>query len=86
MKSFLILNGLDKITWLNNNLPYPRSDLSGNCNFFAGSAGFMETGSQSCTFVAKNLANSCSSILNPTFLTSYLRVNGGPDGMSDIAV
>ena len=54
MKSVLIPDGVNKITWLDGNLPFPQSDLSGNCNFYSG-VGFMETSSQSCTFVVTNL-------------------------------
>ena len=42
----------------------------------------METGSSSCTNVIRNLASTCKTLLNPTYLTKYLQVLTGSDSIS----
>lgn len=75
MRSELNFNGTIT-SWLNNNLPYPMPDIYGKCNFNTG-VGFMEEGITKCNHIVTNLANKCSTLLNPKYLTSYLQVFAG---------
>jgi hypothetical protein len=70
--------GDSRISWLNGNLPFPKPDLNGKCNFFAG-AGFMESGTTQCTAVIPNLKDTCANLLNPQFWVDNLRVMTGSD-------
>lgn len=47
------LNGVN-INWLNGNLPFPKPDINGNCNFYAGT-GFMESGTTRCVNTVASL-------------------------------
>jgi hypothetical protein len=70
--------GDQRISWLNGNLPFPKPDLNGNCNFYAG-VGFMENSQNKCTSTVKNLKDKCTTLLNPQFLADNLKVMLGTD-------
>jgi hypothetical protein len=66
------------LSWLNGILPFPKPDVNGKCNFFAG-ASFMETASSQCTTVVTDFERSCQTLLNPKFLVDNISVKAGTD-------
>jgi Protein of unknown function (DUF1619) len=69
-------------SWLNGNLPFPKPDINGNCNFYAG-IGFMESSTTRCVNTVASLKNACTTLLNPQYLADNLRVLTGSDSVSD---
>ena len=70
------------VSWLNSNLPFPRPDVYGRCNFFEG-VGFMEEGISKCNHIVTDLENTCTTILNPRYFAEYLQVFAGRGSVSN---
>jgi hypothetical protein len=77
LHSEITLNGVTS-SWFNGNLPFPKPDINGNCNFQTG-VGFMESGKTSCINTILQLKNACTTLLNPKYITDNLRVLTGSD-------
>lgn len=81
LHSEVSVNGITS-SWLNGNLPFPKPDVYGSCNFYAG-IGFMESGTTRCVNTVASLKNACTTLLNPKYLADSLRVLTGSDSVSD---